>query len=122
MNTTTILTAVRLAACLALLTLPRIVQAQTVASGIVTLADSNIEYFSRGAGETIVLLPGGTLTVGYLDGLAEALAKAGYRVVAINLRGTGKSTGPRRRCTKEWWRTRDRPPRPRSGLDRRIAA
>jgi pimeloyl-ACP methyl ester carboxylesterase len=62
--------------------------------GIVKLADSSIEYFSRGAGETIVLLPGGTLTVGYLDGLAEALAKGGYRVVAINFRGSGKSTGP----------------------------
>jgi pimeloyl-ACP methyl ester carboxylesterase len=59
----------------------------------VKLADSNIEYFSRGEGETIVLLPGGTLTVGYLDGLAEALAKAGYRVVGINFRGSGKSTG-----------------------------
>ena len=62
--------------------------------GIVKLAESSIEYFRRGKGETIVLLPGGTLTVGYLDRLAEALAKAGYRVVAINLRGSGKSTGP----------------------------
>jgi len=62
--------------------------------GIVKLADSSIEYFSRGEGEAIVLLPGGTLTVGYLDGLAEALAKGGYRVVAINFRGSGKSTGP----------------------------
>jgi hypothetical protein len=34
--------------------------------GIVKLADSSIQYFSRGKGETIVLLPGGTLTVGYL--------------------------------------------------------
>jgi pimeloyl-ACP methyl ester carboxylesterase len=67
--------------------------AQSVETGIVKLADSNIEYFSRGKGETIVLLPGGTLTVGYLDGLAEALAKAGYRVVSINFRGSGKSTG-----------------------------
>jgi pimeloyl-ACP methyl ester carboxylesterase len=64
-----------------------------VKEGIVKLADSNIQYFSRGEGETIVLLPGGTLTVGYLDGLAEALAKAGYRVVGINFRGSGKSTG-----------------------------
>ena len=62
--------------------------------GIVKLAESNIEYFSRGEGEPIVLLPGGTLTVGYLDGLAEALAKAGYHVVGINFRGSGKSTGP----------------------------
>ena len=69
-------------------------QAQTVETGVVKLADSNIEYFSRGEGEAIVLLPGGTLTVGYLDGLAEALAKAGYRVVGINFRDSGKSTGP----------------------------
>lgn len=62
--------------------------------GIVKLTDSNIEYFTRGQGEAIVLLPGGTLTVGYLDGLADALAKAGYRVVGINFRGSGKSTGP----------------------------
>jgi len=31
--------------------------------------------------------------VGYLDGLADALAKAGYRIVGINFRGSGKSTG-----------------------------
>jgi pimeloyl-ACP methyl ester carboxylesterase len=73
--------------------------AQTTASasgveeGLVTLPSSKIQYFSRGKGETIVLLPGGTLTVGYLDGLADALAKAGYRVVGINFRGSGKSTG-----------------------------
>ena len=68
-------------------------QGQAVDSGLVQLPDANIEYFSRGDGEPIVLLPGGTLTVGYLDGLADALAKAGYRVVGINFRGSGKSTG-----------------------------
>jgi pimeloyl-ACP methyl ester carboxylesterase len=78
----------------ALLVCATTLKAQTVDTGIVKLADSNIEYFSRGKGETIVLLPGGTLTVGYLDGLANALAKAGYRVVGINFRGSGKSTGP----------------------------
>lgn len=36
-----------------------------VKEGIITSTDSKIEYFSRGKGETIVLLPGGTLTVGY---------------------------------------------------------
>jgi pimeloyl-ACP methyl ester carboxylesterase len=46
-----------------------------------------------------VLLPGGTLTVGYLDGLADALAKAGYRVVGINFRGSGKSTGANKGIT-----------------------
>jgi pimeloyl-ACP methyl ester carboxylesterase len=81
-------------ASLALLACATTLKAQTVDTGIVKLSDSNIEYFSRGKGETIVLLPGGTLTVGYLDGLANALAKAGYRVVGINFRGSGKSTGP----------------------------
>jgi len=78
---------------LALLALANTTHAQTVETGMVKLADSNIQYFSRGKGEAIVLLPGGTLTVGYLDGLADALAKAGYRVVGINFRGSGKSTG-----------------------------
>ena len=50
-----------------------VARAQTVETGVVELTDSKIEYFSRGEGEPIVLLPGGTLTVGYLDGLADAL-------------------------------------------------
>jgi pimeloyl-ACP methyl ester carboxylesterase len=81
------------AASLALLAFGSSAHAQTVETGIIKLADSNIEYFSRGKGEAVVLLPGGTLTVGYLDGVAGALAKAGYRVVGINFRGSGKSTG-----------------------------
>jgi pimeloyl-ACP methyl ester carboxylesterase len=67
--------------------------ASPVTTGMVQLPDSNIEYFSQGKGETIVLLPGGTLTVGYLQSLADALTEAGFRVVRINFRGTGKSTG-----------------------------
>ncbi|HEV8004103.1 MAG TPA: alpha/beta hydrolase [Planctomycetaceae bacterium] len=82
------------AAVLAFVSLTRIAQAQTVETGLVKLADSTIEYFSRGEGQAIVFLPGGTLTVGYLDSLADPLAKAGYRVVGINFRGSGKSTGP----------------------------
>ncbi len=64
-----------------------------VESGMVKLADSNIEYFSEGKGQAVVLLPGGSLTVGYMDGLSNALAKAGYRAIRINFRGSGKSTG-----------------------------
>jgi pimeloyl-ACP methyl ester carboxylesterase len=71
----------------------------TPETGTVKLADSNVQYFSRGKGEAIVLLPGGTLTVGYLDGLADALAKAGYRVVGINFRGSGGSTGSNKGVT-----------------------
>jgi pimeloyl-ACP methyl ester carboxylesterase len=55
--------------------------------------DSDIEYFSQGQGETIVLLPFGSLTVGYMKGLSQDLADAGHRVVRINFRGSGKSTG-----------------------------
>jgi pimeloyl-ACP methyl ester carboxylesterase len=61
--------------------------------GMVKLTDSDIEYFSQGQGETIVLLPFGSLTVGYMEGLSQDLADAGHRVVRINFRGSGKSTG-----------------------------
>lgn len=80
--------------CAALAFGPGQSQAQSVESGAVTLPDASLEYFSRGDGEAIVLLPGGTLTVGYLDDLADALAKAGYRVIGVNFPGSGKSTGP----------------------------
>jgi len=62
--------------------------------GMVKLADSNIEYFSQGQGEPVVLLPFGGLTVGYMEALSQDLADARYRVVRINFRGSGKSTGP----------------------------
>ncbi len=68
--------------------------ASAVQSGIVKIVDANIEYLIQGEGEAVVLLPGGSLDVGYMEGLAEALAGAGYRVVRINPRGAGKSTGP----------------------------
>ena len=73
---------------------PRTMAQSLSTEGIVKLANSNMEYFSQGKGEAIVLLPGGTLTVGYLDAMATALAAQGYRVVGINFRGSGKSTGP----------------------------
>ena len=88
-------------AWLALPMLPTVALAQTVETGIVELTDSKIEYFSRGEGEPIVLLPGGTLKVGYLDGLADALAKSGHRVVGINFRGSGKSTGSSEGITRQ---------------------
>jgi pimeloyl-ACP methyl ester carboxylesterase len=64
-----------------------------VDTGVIKLADSNIEYFSQGQGEPVVLLPGGSLSVDYMGGFAQALASAGYRAVRINFRGAGKSTG-----------------------------
>src|SRR5262249_26343412 len=88
-----------LAAGLAMLATSTSSRAQAPEAGVVKLADSSIEYFTRGEGEAIVLLPGGTLTVDYLDGLANLLAQSGYRVVGINFRGSGKSTGPAKRVT-----------------------
>jgi pimeloyl-ACP methyl ester carboxylesterase len=79
-------------ACFVLTT--RIMAQSLSTEGIVKLASSTMEYFSQGKGEAIVLLPGGTLTVGYLDAMAATLAAQGYRVVGINFRGSGKSTGP----------------------------
>jgi pimeloyl-ACP methyl ester carboxylesterase len=65
-----------------------------VESGVVKLGDANIQYFSQGEGGAVVLLPGGSLDVRYLEPLADAVAKAGFRAVRINFRGAGKSTGP----------------------------
>lgn len=62
-------------------------------SQMVKLADANIEYFSQGQGEVVVLLPGGSLNVTYMEPLAQTLADAGLRAVRINPRGAGKSTG-----------------------------
>jgi pimeloyl-ACP methyl ester carboxylesterase len=61
--------------------------------GMVKLTDSTIQYFSQGQGRPIVLLPFGGLTVDYMAGLSQNLADAGYRVIRINFRGSGKSTG-----------------------------
>jgi len=74
-------------------------RASDVQSGVIKVGNASIEYFSQGSGEAVVLLPGGALDVGYMKGLAEALAKAGYRVVRVNPRGAGKSTGPKEGVT-----------------------
>lgn len=66
----------------------------SVEEGVVNVGDARIEYFSQGQGDAVVLLPGGSLDVSYMEGLANALADGGYRAVRINFRGAGKSTGP----------------------------
>jgi pimeloyl-ACP methyl ester carboxylesterase len=52
-----------------------------------------IEYFSQGQGEPVVLLPGAGFGVAYLEPLADALSRGGYRAVRINPRGAGQSRG-----------------------------
>jgi predicted alpha/beta-fold hydrolase len=66
---------------------------QVVQQGVIRLRDSGIEYFSEGKGQPVVLLPGGSLTIGYMEGLSHTLAKAGFQAVRINFRSSGKSTG-----------------------------
>lgn len=53
-----------------------------------------IECRERGAGDAIILLPAGGCRSTYLHPLAEALARAGWRVIDINQRGAGLSAGP----------------------------
>jgi pimeloyl-ACP methyl ester carboxylesterase len=60
----------------------------------VNVGEAELECFSHGRGPAIVLVPGGSLAVGYLGDLAEALADAGFRAVRLNPRGAGGSTGP----------------------------
>jgi pimeloyl-ACP methyl ester carboxylesterase len=61
---------------------------------MVRVGDAELECFSHGEGVAIVLLPGGSLAVGYLADLADALAGAGYRAIRVNPRGAGASAGP----------------------------
>lgn len=68
-------------------------KAEAVQEGIVNLPNSNIEYFTQGQGPPIILLPFGGLTVGYMHELSQDLAGAGYHVIGVNFRGSGKSTG-----------------------------
>lgn len=64
-------------------------------TGTVKLEDSELQYFSDGEGEPVILLAGAGLTVDYLKPFTQLLAEAGIRVVRINLRGAGESTGPK---------------------------
>lgn len=61
-----------------------------------TFNDVTIEYYTMGnkEGDVVALLPGGSLNVNYMMGLAKALASKGNYVIAINPRGAGKSSGP----------------------------
>jgi pimeloyl-ACP methyl ester carboxylesterase len=61
---------------------------------MVKAGEAELECFSHGEGDAIVLLPGGSLATGYLSDLAEALAAVGLRAVRVNPRGAGNSVGP----------------------------
>jgi len=52
-----------------------------------------------GCGEPVLLLPAGGCPSLYLVGLAETLVRAGWRVISIDARGAGGSTGPEESLT-----------------------
>ena len=64
-----------------------------VQNGMVKLQDAEIEYFSQGSGDAVVMLPGGSLNVVYMENLADAIAESGFKAVRVNPRRAGKSTG-----------------------------
>ncbi|NPD06546.1 alpha/beta hydrolase [Nocardioides sp. zg-1308] len=65
-----------------------------VESTLVKVGEADIECFVHGTGRSIILLPGGSLSVGYLSDLASALAASGLCAVRLNPRGAGRSVGP----------------------------
>lgn len=66
----------------------------TATSEICRQADVTVEYFRHGTGTPVLLLPGASLNCAYLEGLANALADAGYCAIRVNPRGAGRSSGP----------------------------
>jgi pimeloyl-ACP methyl ester carboxylesterase len=61
------------------------------------LSQGTTHYLEEGSvdGETVVLVPGATLSLWIWDGLAERLAAAGYRVIRYDLLGRGYSDRPK---------------------------
>jgi pimeloyl-ACP methyl ester carboxylesterase len=62
-------------------------------ASLVKLEGQNIEYFSQGEGDVVIMLTGRTLSASYLGPLAHEIVKQGHRAVVINRRGAGQSTG-----------------------------
>jgi len=59
----------------------------------VRIDDAVIEFLVEGAGDPVVLVPGLGLDTSYFADLSRRLARADFRVVAVNPRGAGASTG-----------------------------
>ena len=62
--------------------------------GEVEVGDTRIEFLLDGAGDAVVLIPGGGLDASAFEDLARRIAGAGFRSVAVNPRGAGESTDP----------------------------
>jgi len=49
------------------------------------VADTRIEFLRDGAGDAVVLIPGGGCDATYVEGLARRIAGPGYRAVRASL-------------------------------------
>jgi pimeloyl-ACP methyl ester carboxylesterase len=61
--------------------------------GEAAIGDARIEFLVDGVGDAVVLIPAGGLDASYFENLAQSLATAGFRAVAVNPRGVGASKG-----------------------------
>jgi pimeloyl-ACP methyl ester carboxylesterase len=65
-----------------------------VAIQLVPAGAATIEVHVRGSGAAIVLLPGTGGDASQYDTIAPILSAAGYRTIALSVRGAGRSEGP----------------------------
>jgi pimeloyl-ACP methyl ester carboxylesterase len=70
-------------------------EAQIAATAMVDVGVAQLETVSWGDGEVVILLPGSGYSVKAFELLGPEIAHRGYRAVAVNPRGVGKSVGPR---------------------------
>lgn len=61
---------------------------------MITVGEASLECTLHGSGNALVLLANAGCGTGYFDHFARRLASAGFQIVAINMRGVGRSTGP----------------------------
>jgi pimeloyl-ACP methyl ester carboxylesterase len=61
---------------------------------IVEVGEARLEYTLYGSGDTLVLLANGGCSTSYFDYFGQHLAATGLQIVAINMRGVGRSRGP----------------------------
>lgn len=66
----------------------------TMQTRMITTGAACLECTLHGSGETLVMLANAGCSTGYFDPLARRLAQVGWQVVAIDMRGVGRSTGP----------------------------
>jgi len=64
-----------------------------IQSRMIRVGEASLECTLYGSGNALVLLANAGCSTSYFDDLARRFAPAGFQIVAINMRGVGKSTG-----------------------------